>query len=426
MPRVFIALTLIATVSADHAAEACRYVPYDHKPWTPNTKIVWEFQGPGFTSQQMTCFGQGLAKWAVVNGYTFESSSEHGLTPNLVIHDAATPLDGKYAQWIATSTDIDNFFSSGEILLHQEWATLSQCEQWKNVGMHEFGHAVGMNDVEGGLPWSETIMTDTDNSNLAQPWNPTPCDLQNAVTAIKVNPGGFDGTTSCGTNGYADNSGCCAEYNYLSQTPTNVLPYGHILGPINGSVYPVGSSGQVRVDVVDVDGHVQSVDWYTNGAYALTSNSPPFSAPYGNAPAGNYTLQARVFDTTGDSTWTDPIGITVGTFYTPDTLEPGGKLWPGWSYAAANGAYYLQFQMDGNLVLYTAAGQPLAATGTLGPPAFVEMGLDGNLVVRLFPDNPQVAWQTFTQGNFGSGMRVLGSGKVAIVRQDGSIVWQAP
>ena len=120
--------------------------------------------------------------------------------------------------------------------------------------------------------------------------------------------------------------------------------------------------------------------------------------------------------------------MTVGNYYAADTLESGGKLWPGWTLVSANSAYYLRLETSGNLVLYTAAGAVVAATGTSGTPAFLHMEAAGNAVLAFNPSNPQVVWQTFTGGhpNFGAGLRVLGNGRVAIINRHGTQVWAYP
>lgn len=55
---------------------------------------------------------------------------------------------------------------------------------------------------------------------------------------------------------------------------------------------------------------------------------------------------------------------------------------PGYALVSPNGAYNLQMQGDGNLVLYNCCGTALWHTGTWGHPgSFAVMQNDGNLVV---------------------------------------------
>ena len=84
---------------------------------------------------------------------------------------------------------------------------------------------------------------------------------------------------------------------------------------------------------------------------------------------------------------------------------------------------HLDYQSDGNLVLYCTgvqggegAGTPLWASNTAGlrsPTAFLVFQSDGNLVIYLGPGRTNPVWSTMTSGN---------PGDFALVQNDGNFV----
>jgi hypothetical protein len=103
------------------------------------------------------------------------------------------------------------------------------------------------------------------------------------------------------------------------------------------------------------------------------------------------------------------------------TLTPGQGVW------SANGAYCLTLQTDGNLVLYTAGGQALWATGTNGQKVQAAlMQTDGNLVVYA-PNKPDGSlhplWASNTYGNSGARLAVQNDGNLVIYTAQGTPIW---
>lgn len=86
-----------------------------------------------------------------------------------------------------------------------------------------------------------------------------------------------------------------------------------------------------------------------------------------------------------------------------------------------NGLYHLEYQPDGNLVLYTADNFPYFASNTPGTSVgFTVMQDDGNLVVYDATDTP--IWASGTWGNPGAFLTLDDAGSLNIMSADGSTV----
>jgi hypothetical protein len=269
----------------------------------------------------------------------------------------------------------------------------------------------------------------------SQGWNgyPNDCEKQRAAEALTAETG-LGGNPSkpdwaCedeGFPGVADNKNCCNRLTAYTWTPSNIKPTGHIT-TLNGTVIPIGGSGTFTIHADDLDGEVTRVGWYVGGNLVYTAFSAPWSFPYSNAPAGQYTLSAAIYDTADVYVWsTNTVTVSVGGYFATDTLQTGEHLFPGYVLVAPNQAYYAQLGSDGRFNLYTATSALVASTWTYGPPLYVRMNEDGNAVVRHQPFVDVFQTGTGSQTNAESGLRVLNSGSLAIVRRNGTIVGQYP
>jgi hypothetical protein len=102
-------------------------------------------------------------------------------------------------------------------------------------------------------------------------------------------------------------------------------------------------------------------------------------------------------------------------------LMTGERLVSSERRTSRNGNYYLILQMDGNVVLYNRANQPLWATNTNGKPvANFTMQTDGNLVAYQSDNAP--VWSSATSGS-GNFLVVQDDGNVVVYRNDGFGVW---
>lgn len=102
-------------------------------------------------------------------------------------------------------------------------------------------------------------------------------------------------------------------------------------------------------------------------------------------------------------------------------LQPGNTMFPGQVAWSSDGRYHLNFQEDGNLVLYNNAGAVMWATQTNGAPATeLRMQPDGNLVMY---GNGQTIWASNTAGHPGAQLRVQNDGNVVIYSPRQRVLW---
>ncbi|HMF95002.1 MAG TPA: hypothetical protein VKE96_11940 [Vicinamibacterales bacterium] len=107
---------------------------------------------------------------------------------------------------------------------------------------------------------------------------------------------------------------------------------------------------------------------------------------------------------------------TAGCPSSPLTLLPGESL------VSADGRFYLQYQMDGNLVVYESGVGPIWASGTAGSsPGRLVMQGDGNLV--LYDAASRVVAATNTGGHPGARLVMQDDGNLVIYAANGDAVW---
>ncbi|MGW4112737.1 S8 family serine peptidase [Actinosynnema sp. NPDC004786] len=105
-----------------------------------------------------------------------------------------------------------------------------------------------------------------------------------------------------------------------------------------------------------------------------------------------------------------------------DTLVRGESLRAGESRTSQDGRFTLVMQGDGNLVLYTAAGQPLWHTSTHGTAAaYVVLQHDGNLVIYTAAGQP--LWHTSTHGTAADRLIVQNDSNLVLYGPTGQVFW---
>lgn len=125
-----------------------------------------------------------------------------------------------------------------------------------------------------------------------------------------------------------------------------------------------------------------------------------------------YLLSAALFVTMAASAFAQAGGI----------IPPGAQLFPGQQAYSADGRYHLEFQTDGNLVLYNNFGTVMWASQTNGAPvAELRMQRDGNLVIYGVDGAP--IWASNTEGNPGAALRVQDDGNVVIYSRGQRVLW---
>ncbi|MDU0289069.1 S8 family serine peptidase [Saccharothrix longispora] len=105
-----------------------------------------------------------------------------------------------------------------------------------------------------------------------------------------------------------------------------------------------------------------------------------------------------------------------------DTLLRGESLQAGQSRTSADGRFTLVMQGDGNLVLYTAAGQALWSSNTWGTGAtHVVLQGDGNLVI--YTAAGVAKWHTNTWGTAADRLIVQDDSNVVLYGPGGQVFW---
>lgn len=101
-------------------------------------------------------------------------------------------------------------------------------------------------------------------------------------------------------------------------------------------------------------------------------------------------------------------------------LQPNSTMVPGQVTFSPDGRYHLNFQSDGNLVLYHG-DRPLWATQTNGTyPTDLRMQPDGNLVLY---GHGEAIWATNTGGNPGAQLRIQNDGNMVLYAVNQRVIW---
>ena len=110
-------------------------------------------------------------------------------------------------------------------------------------------------------------------------------------------------------------------------------------------------------------------------------------------------------------------------------LQGGTTLVRGQRYTSNSGAHYMEFQVDGNLVVYDAAGSYVWGLNTLIDDRYkgvetIIMQSDGNLVARGAGD--AFIWSAFSVVQpSGTTLNLAPNGALQIVHPDGKIAWSS-
>ena len=156
----------------------------------------------------------------------------------------------------------------------------------------------------------------------------------------------------------------------------------------------------------------------TSSPTAAPTNAPttsPTSAPTAaptNAPTSSPTSAPTAAPTNA------PTSSPTSASTVPPQLITG-TLPTSHQYYSSNGAYFLIFQGDGNLVLYGPSGA-LWWSGTSNNGDMCIMQPDGNLVIYANDGSP--TWHSGTFGNPGASLAVSDNGILSIYDQSGNVV----
>jgi len=104
-------------------------------------------------------------------------------------------------------------------------------------------------------------------------------------------------------------------------------------------------------------------------------------------------------------------------------LQSGVTLTAGQSVYSPSQRYQLEYQGDGNFVLYGPAGALWASNTVSSNAGRAVMQADGNLVVYDTSNN--VKWTSNTSGNSGASLSVTDNGELEILSTSGAILWHS-
>lgn len=310
------------------------------------------------------------------------------------------------------------------------------------VAAHEMGHALGFGE-SNFLPTLATIMKQIEAlSQLVDldwlPLGPTCGDVaglgfQDTFTGP---PQAGPDPNECGPNAYSDLAGCCHPLPPLwaiesSTGQGHYRPIVHITAPASSVSATAPAQFLAEAHALDMDGSISRMDWRIDGVVVRTQtpgqNGPPWNlnVSIASARSAPYVIDVVAYDYVGYKV-SDPILVNVsGPPPATSVLASGGILYANQYRTSPSGAYYLIYQTDGNLVLYGPSGA-IIATMTFGSPGGTYMNPNGNL--EVYYAGPVLGWQsgTASAANSGAELRVLDTGRVALVRPGGVVIGQWP
>lgn len=171
--------------------------------------------------------------------------------------------------------------------------------------------------------------------------------------------------------------------------------------------------------VMQSDGNL--VLYNTNGVAVWNAST------YGNS--GDYlAVQADgnmvVYSSSNQALWnSSTYGTPNGFDYVTESLSSPGILFPGQELSTADRKHVLDFQSDGNLVLYSS-GKATWSTGTNGKSAAkLYMQPDGNLVIYNTAGQP--LWNSNTYGQGNSTLVMQTDGNLVTYNSSGIATWNS-
>ncbi|GJF31539.1 hypothetical protein KNE206_42390 [Kitasatospora sp. NE20-6] len=198
----------------------------------------------------------------------------------------------------------------------------------------------------------------------------------------------------------------------------------------NGDGRILRSYGKAAVDGKAVDLATWGSEPRTEVGHGVSEDAYPLVGSVGDVTGDNVPdLWARQADGTMFGWYGQAWGGSVNSFSGGFVIDgvAGARITSGTTLASGQsyttGKAKLTMQADGNLVLYTAANQPLWASNTNGNPgAVARMQPDGNLVVYT-ADGSRALWSSNTFHNANSYAVVLDRGVLAIFDASGKGLW---
>jgi hypothetical protein len=105
----------------------------------------------------------------------------------------------------------------------------------------------------------------------------------------------------------------------------NAPPTVSITSPSTGTTVTAPATIAINATADDIDGSIQQVDFYANGALVGTATASPYVANWTNVPAGTYSLTAVATDNSGATTTSAAVSLTVAN-NTPPSVAIAGPI----------------------------------------------------------------------------------------------------
>ncbi|HEY3854838.1 MAG TPA: Ig-like domain-containing protein [Verrucomicrobiae bacterium] len=165
---------------------------------------------------------------------------------------------------------------------------------------------------------------------------------------------------------------------------TDVPPVVQIQSPASGTVFTVGTNIDLSVLLSAPGGSITQVAYYTGANLIGASSNPPFSLTWSNVFTGNYTLYAYATDSSGQTTISAPVQITV--------VPPVGDLPP--TVSITSPANNTKFPTGQNISIAATASD---SDGSIRQVAFYEDGL----LIGVATNAPySVVWSNSVQNDY--------------------------
>ena len=100
---------------------------------------------------------------------------------------------------------------------------------------------------------------------------------------------------------------------YNGSATSNSSPVVSITSPTANKNYSAPASVRIIADASDPDGSISKVELYHGNTLIQTENNAPYDWTWTDLSAGSYTITAKAFDNSGNSTTSSPVTFTVGS-----------------------------------------------------------------------------------------------------------------
>ena len=95
-------------------------------------------------------------------------------------------------------------------------------------------------------------------------------------------------------------------------TPSNQPPSVSLTAPANNASYTAPATIELKALAADTDGTIARVDFYSGSTQIGSDTTSPYSAMWGNVPAGTYTVKAVARDNSGGTASSAAVTVSVG------------------------------------------------------------------------------------------------------------------